>query len=192
MRHTSDPGKLATFFIAFLICLGAGMNNGSAQSRFKTEDDSISKAVRASEQHKFAGIERLVEATRSYENLDKDKAYTILAPNNQTFRRLPVQMIDYLIDPAHESELNELLSCHTLIGKFSEKQIRNQIEKGGGKAAFSTLAGFVLTATTDKDNAIIFTDKFKRKIKLLEGNYRKGDFPVHIIDGVVLPYNAVY
>ena len=192
MSYTSDPGKWATFLIAFVICLSAGIGDGAAQSRFKTKDDSLSKAVRANEQHKLAGIERLVEATRSYENLDKDKAYTILAPNNFAFRRLPVQMIDYLIDPAHESELNELLSCHTLIGKFSEKQIRNQIEKAGGKAAFSTLAGFVLTATTDKDNAIIFIDKFKRKIKLLEGNYQKGDFPVHIIDGVILPYNAVY
>ena len=192
MSYTSDPGKRATFFIAFFICLVAWIGDGAAQSRFKTKDDSLSKAIRANEQHKLAGIERLVEATRSYENLDKDKAYTILAPNNLAFRKLPVQMIDYLIDPAHESELNELLSCHTLIGKFSEKQIRNHIEKGGGKAAFSTLAGFVLTATTDKDNAIIFIDKFKRKIKLLEGNYRKGDFPVHIIDGVILPYNAVY
>jgi len=192
MSYTSDPGKWASLLIAFVICLGAGIGDGVAQSRFKTKHDSLSKAVRANEQHKLAGIERLVEATRSYENLDKDKAYTILAPNNLAFRRLPVQMIDYLIDPAHESELNELLSCHALIGKFSEKQIRNQIEKAGGKAAFSTLAGFMLTATTDKDNAIIFIDKFKRKIKLLEGNYRKGDFPVHIIDGVILPYNAVY
>lgn len=192
MSYTSDPGKRATFFIAFFICLVAWIGDGAAQARFKTKDDSLSKEIRANEQHKLAGIERLVEATRSYENLDKDKAYTILAPNNLAFRKLPVQMIDYLIDPAHESELNELLSCHTLIGKFSEKQIRNHIEKAGGKAAFSTLAGFVLTATTDKDNAIIFIDKFKRKIKLLEGNYRKGDFPVHIIDGVILPYNAVY
>jgi uncharacterized surface protein with fasciclin (FAS1) repeats len=192
MSCTSDPGKWTTFFIAFLTCLGACVGDGAAQSRFKTEDDSLSKAVRANEQHKLAGIERLVEATRSYDNLDLDKAFTILAPNNLAFRKLPVQMIDYLIDPAHESDLNELLACHTLIGKFSEKQIRNQIEKAGGKAAFTTLAGFILTATTDKDNGIIFIDKFKRKIKLLEANYRKGDFPVHIIDGVILPYNAVY
>jgi hypothetical protein len=44
----------------------------------------------------------------------------------------------------------------------------------------------------DKDGGIIFLDKNKRKMKLVEANYKKGDFPVHIIDGVILPHTAVY
>jgi uncharacterized surface protein with fasciclin (FAS1) repeats len=164
----------------------------SAQSRFKTLDDSVTKAIRQEEQHKLAGIERLVEATRSFENLDKEKKYTILAPNNKAFKRLPIQTIDYLIDPSHESELNDLLAYHTILGKFSEGAIKRKIEKGEGMATFETLSGFPVYAIFDKDGGIVFLDKNKRKMKLIEANYKKGDFPVHIIDGVILPHTAVY
>lgn len=190
MKQTSVSPKGVFLFISLQVLFM--LQDLQGQSRFKIDEDSLSKAVKAGEKHKLEGIEKLVEATRNFENLDSDKEYTILAPNNRAFRRLPVQMIDYLIDPGHASDLNELLSCHTLIGKLSEKQLRKLIEKGGGKATVNTLAGFALTITLDKDDSVIFTDKFKRKIKLLEGNYSKGNFPVHIIDGVILPYNAVY
>jgi uncharacterized surface protein with fasciclin (FAS1) repeats len=166
--------------------------DAEGQSRFKTRDDSVTKAIRQEEQHKLAGIERLVEATRSFENLDREKKYTILAPNNRAFRRLPVQTIDYLIDPAHEAELNDLLAYHTIIGKFSENAIRKKIEKAEGMATFETLSGFPVYAVFDKDGGILFMDKNKRKMKLIEANYKKGDFPVHIIDGVILPHTAVY
>jgi uncharacterized surface protein with fasciclin (FAS1) repeats len=183
--------KISSFlFSAILFCVSS--SSLQAQSHFKTRDDSIAKAIRQEEQHKLAGIERLVEATRSFDNLDKEKKYTILAPNNRAFRRLPAQTIDYLIDPAHEAELNDLLAYHTIIGKFSENAIKRKIEKGEGVATFETLSGFPVTAILDKDGGIIFLDKNKRKMKLMEANYKKGDFPVHIIDGVILPHTAVY
>lgn len=175
-----------------LLLQGMGIPASYGQSRFKIDDDSASRAIRLEEQHKLAGIERLVEATRSFENLEQDKEYTILAPNNRAFRKLPVQTIDYLIAPEHASDLNDLLAFHTLIGRLSEKAIRKQIEKSEGRAVFNTLAGFPVYASLDKDGNIIFTDKSKRKMKLVEPNYQKGQFPVHIIDGVILPHTAVY
>ena len=183
------PYKLRFLLGTLLFLVGTMVN---AQSRFKMEDDSVTKAVRLEEQHKLAGIERLVEATRSFENLEGGKEYTILAPNNRAFKKLPIETIDYLIDPMHATELSDLLACHTLIGRFSDKQIRKKIEKGEGKAVFNTLAGHTITATLDKEDNIIIMDKSKRKMKIIEVNNKKGEYPVHIIDGVILPYNAVY
>jgi|GEM_PF-2686514 uncharacterized surface protein with fasciclin (FAS1) repeats len=192
MKFVTDSARLVlvSFFAAIISCLAPA--SLYAQSHFKTRDDSIAKAIRQEEQHKLAGIERLVEATRSFDNLDKEKKLTILAPNNRAFRRLSTQTIDYLIDPAHEAELNDLLAYHTIIGKFSENAIKRKIEKGEGIATFETLSGFPVSAVLDKDGGIIFLDKNKRKMKLVEANYKKGDFPVHIIDGVILPHTAVY
>ena len=192
MEFINDSArKISSIFLpAILFCISS--TSLHAQSHFKTRDDSIAKAIRQDEQHKLAGIERLVEATRSFENLDKEKKYTILAPNNRAFRRLPAQTIDYLIDPSHEAELNDLLAYHTIIGKFSENAIKRKIERGEVIATFETLSGFSVNAVLDKDGGIIFLDKNKRKMKLIEANYKKGDFPVHIIDGVILPHTAVY
>ncbi len=163
-----------------------------AQSRFRTLDDSIARAISAKENHKLEAIERLVEATRNFDFLDPKRQLTILAPNNKAFKRLPIQSIDYLVDPAHQSELDELVAYHTIEGKYTENAIKNMIQKGEGKAKFNTLAGFPIFAVLDKEGEIVFIDRNNRRMKMIEANYLKGAHPVHIIDGVILPHSAVY
>jgi len=181
--------KILTLIL--LVCF-APFSKAICQAKFKTADDEAFKVIKAEEAHKLASIEELVAATRNFDNLDRTQKYTILAPNNKAFKRLPIQTIDYLLDPGHSEELNDLISYHTLLGKFSEKQIRNLIEKGEGKAFFATLAGFTLKAYLDAEGTIIFVDHNNRKMRMVEPNYSRGDFVVHVIDGVILPHSAVY
>jgi uncharacterized surface protein with fasciclin (FAS1) repeats len=179
--------KALTLFLLFGIC-----SNSNGQAQFKTTDEAAFKVIKAEEEHKLSSIEQLVEATRRFDNIDQKKEVTILAPNNKAFKRLPVQTIDYLLDPAHEGDLNDLISYHTLEGKFTEKQIRALINKGEGKASFTTIAGFQIKAFLDSQGTIIFVDQNNRKMRLIEPNYSKGEIIVHVIDGVILPHSAVY
>lgn len=176
---------------AGILCL---VTNGRlmAQAKFKTSDEQAFKVIKAEEAHKLESIEKLVEATRNFEHLEAGKEYTILAPNNQAFKRLPIQTIDYLIDSDHMEELNDLIAYHTIEGKYTEKQIRKLIEKGGGKATFMSLAGFKIRAYLDAEGTIIFVDSNNRKMRMVMPNYSKGDHVVHVIDGVILPHSAVY
>jgi uncharacterized surface protein with fasciclin (FAS1) repeats len=163
-----------------------------AQARFRKSSDSTIKVIKAEERLKLENIEKLVEATRNFENLEPGKKFTILAPNNKAFKRLNSKTIDYLLSPEHQSDLNDMLSHHTIEGRYTEKQIRAQIEKEGGKTYFKTLSGFSLMVYLDKDNTIIFVDQNNRKIRMVEPNYGKGDNIIHIIDGVILPYSSIY
>lgn len=176
-----------------LFCLFCA-DHGSAwgQAKFKTKKDTLFHVVKAEEEHKQRAIEDLVAAVRRFEQVEEKKDVTILAPNNKAFKRLPLQTIDYLLNPDHAEELNDLISFHTLEGKFSEKQIRNLIKKGEGYADFKTLAGFIIRAYLDKEGTVIFLDHNGRKMRLVEPNYAKGEHIVHIIDGVILPHSAVY
>jgi uncharacterized surface protein with fasciclin (FAS1) repeats len=171
----------------FLACV-----NLYGQAQFKTSDEATFKMIKAEEAHKLSSVEQLVEATRNYEAVDQKKEYTILAPNNKAFKRLPIQTIDYLINPDHKDELNDLISYHTLEGKFSEKQIKTLIEKGDGKTYFTTVAGFQIKAYLDQQKTIIFVDQNNRKMRMVEPNYSKGEITIHVIDGVILPHSAVY
>jgi uncharacterized surface protein with fasciclin (FAS1) repeats len=162
------------------------------QAQFKNSDEAAFKMIKAEEVHKMESIEKLVQATRTFEDLDPKKEYTIFAPNNKAFKRLSVQTIDYLINPEHANELNDLLSYHTLDGSYSEKQIKAQIKKGEGKAYFTTLAGFSIMAYLDKEETVILVDQNNRKMRIVEPNYAKGDHVVHVIDGMILPHSAVY
>jgi len=166
--------------------------NSSGQANFKNSDEAAFKVIKAEEVHKLELIEQLVNATRNFENLNDKGSITILAPNNKAFKKLPINTIDYLLNPDHVDELNDLISYHSIQGKFSEKQIRALIKKGEGKAYFTTLAGFSLLAYMDGEGTIIFMDQNNRKMRLIEPNYSKGDHIVHVIDGVILPHSAVY
>lgn len=182
---------MKTLCILTLCCLLASANI-HGQAKFKSSDEAAFKAVKAEEEHKLNSVEKLVQATRNFEHLDPKKEYTILAPNNRAFKRLPVHTIDYLLQPDHETELTDLISYHTLEGRLSEKQIRNLIKKGEGKAWLTTVAGFPLKVFLDAEDTIIFVDQNNRKMRMVEPNYAKGNHVVHIIDGVILPHSAVY
>lgn len=186
------PTKAVAWILASCVFCLLTSSQLMAQAKFKTSDEQAFKTIKAEEAHKLESIEKLVEATRNFEHLEPGKEYTILAPNNQAFKRLPVQTIDYLIDSEHQEELNDLIAYHTIEGKFTEKQIRKLIEKGGGKAVFNTLAGFKIRAYLDAEGTIIFVDSNNRKMRMVMPNYLKGDHVVHVIDGVILPHSAVY
>lgn len=178
--------------LLLIICLTGTAGAAAAQATFKKTDEKAFEVIRAEEEHKMASIEQLVEATRRFEELEEKREITILAPNNKAFKRLSTQTIDYLLDPEHGQELRDLISYHTLEGKFSEKQIRALIKKGEGKTTFTTLAGFPLLAYIDGEGTIIFVDTNRRKMRLVEPNYSRGEQVVHVIDGVILPHSAVY
>lgn len=185
--------KLLSYFILILVSF-CGLISGElfGQAKFKTKKDTLFQVVKAEEEHKIRAIEDLVSAVRRFDQIDEKQEVTILAPNNKAFKRLPLQTIDYLLNPDHVEELNDLISFHTLEGKFTEKQIRNLIKKGEGYADFKTMAGFIIRAYLDKEGTIIFIDHNGRKMRMVEANYAKGDHVVHIIDGVILPHTAVY
>lgn len=177
-------------FIGFFLV--AATQCAVGQAKFKNPGDTAFQVIKAEEQHKLAAVEQLVAATRQFDNLEEKKEYTILAPNNRAFKRLPIQTIDYLNNPEHSEDLNDLISYHTLEGSFSEKQIRALIAKGNGIADFKSVAGFPVRAYLDKEGTIIFMDQNGRKMRLVEANYAKGHHTIHVIDGVILPHSAVY
>ena len=182
---------MKTLWILTLSLFGASANI-LGQATFKTNDESAFQIIKAEEQHKLASIEQLVEATRRYENVDEKKEYTILAPNNKAFKKLTTHTLDYLINPDNREILNDLVSYHTIEGKFSEKQIKALIKKGEGKAYFNSVAGFQISAYLDTQETIIFVDQNNRKMRMVEPNYAKGEITIHVIDGMILPHSAVY
>jgi uncharacterized surface protein with fasciclin (FAS1) repeats len=182
---------MRTLWILTLSLFGASANI-LGQATFKTTDEAAFQVIKAEEQHKLASIEQLVEATRRYETVDEKKEYTILAPNNKAFKKLPAQTIDYLINPDNREILNDLISYHTIEGEFSEKQIKSLIEKGGGMAYFTSVAGFQISAYLDSQETIIIVDQNNRKMRMVGPYYVKGDITIHVIDGMILPHSAVY
>jgi len=87
----------------------------------------------------------------------KGGSYTVLAPTDNAFKKLPAGTVDTLMKPAHSADLARLVNNYIVQGRLSAKDIAKQI-KTAGQASITTLSGSMLTAKINKDRNIVLTD----------------------------------
>jgi uncharacterized surface protein with fasciclin (FAS1) repeats len=111
--------------------------------------------------------------------------YTVLAPSDAAFAKLPAGTLDRLMKPEARKELTALLSNHILPGTMLAADIGKAIEAGGGKATVRTLGGGTLTATREGDR-IVFTDASGTRASVTGGGERSNGV-IHQVDAVLAP-----
>lgn len=111
--------------------------------------------------------------------------YTVLAPSDAAFDKLPAGTLDRLMKPDARKELTALLSYHILPGTMLAADLAKAIDAGGGKATVRTLGGGTLTATRDGDR-IVFSDAAGTRASLVGGGERSNGV-IHQVDAVLMP-----
>jgi uncharacterized surface protein with fasciclin (FAS1) repeats len=111
--------------------------------------------------------------------------YTVLAPNDAAFDKLPAGAVDTLMKPEGRKELTAVLTHHILPGTMLAADIGKAIDAGGGKTMIRTLGGGTLTATREGDG-IVFADAAGTKAKVL-GSGDRSNGVIHQIDSVLMP-----
>jgi uncharacterized surface protein with fasciclin (FAS1) repeats len=137
---------------------------------------------------KMAAIEKIVAATRNYEKLNERKDYTLFAPNNAAFKKVPLNTIEYFLTPTNADALDQLVDYHVLEGKYSYKSFRKMIGKNKGFAIIETVGGVKLMLTLDEEGEVIMETDAGRKIRFVETDYNRNGGIVHVVDQVIIPY----
>src|ERR1700704_5166640 len=88
-----------------------------------------------------------VKAAGLVETLKSKGPFTVFAPTNDAFGKLPAGTVDTLVKPENKEMLTKILTYHVLAGRFDSKAIAKAIAKGHGSAMFKTVSGGTLTAT---------------------------------------------
>ena len=112
--------------------------------------------------------------------------YTVLAPNDAAFDKLPAGALDTLMKPESRADLAGLLSYHVLPGTMLAEDIAKAIETGGGKASIATMGGGTITATREGDK-IVLADSAGTKATVLAPDAKRSNGVVHEIDAVLMP-----
>ena len=112
--------------------------------------------------------------------------FTVFAPTNMAFGKLPAGTVDTLLKPENKATLTKVLTYHVVAGKLSSVDIKKQIKSGGGKAMFKTVAGATLWAMME-GNAIVLKDEKGGMSKITQANVFQSNGVIHVIDSVVLP-----
>ena len=127
-----------------------------------------------------------VKAAGLVETLKSDGPFTVFAPTNDAFNKLPDGTVETLLKPENKDQLVKILTYHVLAGKFEAKDVVNGIMKGGGKLTVETVSGGKLTASL-KNDKVILTDENGNKSIVTTTDLRGSNGVIHVIDSVVLP-----
>jgi uncharacterized surface protein with fasciclin (FAS1) repeats len=122
--------------------------------------------------------------------LDKTLAgpgpYTVLAPNNAAFAKLPEGTLAGLQTPERKGELTQLLTYHILPGVVLADDIGKAIDNGKGKAVLATMGGETVTASKE-GGKIVLTDGAGNKASVVNADGKRSNGIVHEIDTVLSP-----
>lgn len=127
-----------------------------------------------------------VKAAGLVETLQSAGPFTVFAPTNAAFAKLPAGTVDNLLKPENKATLSAVLTYHVLAGKFSSADVAKAIKDGNGKAQFTTVQGGKLWAMKDGKDVVLKDEKGNTsKITIMDVNQSNG--VIHVIDTVVMP-----
>ena len=113
--------------------------------------------------------------------------FTVFAPTNDAFGKLPAGAVEGLLKPEAKSALAGVLTYHVVPGNVDAAALAKQIQAGGGKATLTTVQGGMLTATLDANGGVVLTDAKGGTAKVVAADLRQRNGVVHVIDGVLMP-----
>jgi uncharacterized surface protein with fasciclin (FAS1) repeats len=112
--------------------------------------------------------------------------FTVFAPTNAAFDKLPKGTVETLLKPENKKLLQTILTYHVVAGKMNASDISAAIKKGGGKATLNTVSGGTLT-TWMKGAALYITDENGKSAKVTIADVNQSNGVIHVIDAVVTP-----
>ena len=127
-----------------------------------------------------------VKAAGLVETLKGAGPFTVFAPTNAAFDKVPKAALDNLMKPESKKTLTGILTYHVVAGKMDAASIAKAIEDGKGKATFKTVAGGTLTATKE-GNDIVLTDEKGGKSKVTIADVMQSNGVIHVVDSVLMP-----
>ena len=120
------------------------------------------------------------------ETLQGKGPFTVFAPTNEAFAKLPKGTVETLLKPENKSKLQSILTYHVVAGKMSSADIAKAIKKGNGKAVLATVQGGKLTAWMD-GKTLYITDENGNKSKVTIADVNQSNGVIHVVDTVVMP-----
>lgn len=127
-----------------------------------------------------------VKAAGLVETLSADGPFTVFAPVNAAFDKLPQGTVDSLLKPENKPTLTAVLTYHVVAGKWDSKWLMDEIKKGGGMYTTSTVQGSKLTFMMDGKN-IWIKDPKGNKAKITIADVYQSNGVIHVIDTVLMP-----
>ncbi len=188
--------NLFTAIFVMAIAFTFGIANVSAQNKMMKSDnpmvggaamyktkDIVDNAVNSKDHTTLVAA---VTAAGLVDTLKSKGPFTVFAPTNAAFDKLPDGTVATLVKPENKATLTKILTYHVVAGKYDSKKIAKAIKKGNGTAEFKTVSGGTLKAMMVGNN-LILTDEKGGQSTVTIADVKQSNGVIHVIDTVVMP-----
>jgi uncharacterized surface protein with fasciclin (FAS1) repeats len=185
MRKFSSAVRFVTIVTSVLLAgssFAAHVMVGG-QAMFPTRDISANTANSAD----HSTLQAAITAAGLADTLKGAGPYTVFAPTNAAFAKLPPGTVPTLLKPENKKALLQLLTYHMVAGKFDVDALAARIAKEGGKATLSTLAGGQLVVAMNGKHNMTITDDSGAVSNISIYDVYQSNGVIHVIDNVLMP-----
>lgn len=127
-----------------------------------------------------------VKAAGLVDTLKSKGPFTVFAPTNAAFSKLPAGTVEMLVKPENRATLTKILTYHVLAGRLDANAIAARIKAGGGKAQLKTVSGGTLWAWMNGSNLLLKDEKGGSSMVTIANVYQSNGV-IHVVDTVLMP-----
>ncbi|MES2373535.1 MAG: fasciclin domain-containing protein [Bacteroidota bacterium] len=127
-----------------------------------------------------------VKAANLVETLQGSGPFTVFAPTNAAFDKLPAGTVETLVKPENKGTLTKILTYHVISGKWNAESIAKMIKEGGGSVTLKTISGGTLTAWM-KGDKLVLTDEKGGTSTVTIKDVNQSNGVIHVVDAVLMP-----
>jgi uncharacterized surface protein with fasciclin (FAS1) repeats len=127
-----------------------------------------------------------VKAAGLVETLQGPGPFTVFAPTNAAFAKLPAGTVDSLLKPEMKPTLARVLTYHVVAGRWSAGDLMKKIQDGKGTAELTTVAGGKLWAMV-KNGKVVLKDEKGGMSTVTQADVFQSNGVIHVVDTVVMP-----
>ncbi|WP_269516091.1 fasciclin domain-containing protein [Brevundimonas subvibrioides] len=147
-------------------------------------DTIVTNAAKASN---LTTLVSAVQAAGLAETLSGPGPFTVFAPDNAAFEKIPAATRESLMAPAGKADLTGILTYHVVPGRLTAADLAAQATAAGGTAELTTVQGGKLKVMVNADGSVTLTDAAGGTSKVTEADVLQSNGVVHVIDTVVMP-----
>jgi len=127
-----------------------------------------------------------VKAAGLVDTLSGTGPFTVFAPTNEAFAKLPAGTVENLLKPENKAQLTKILTCHVVAANAMSSAIKKMINYDGGMHSVKTVGGCTFTAKMKGDKLILVDGKGQESAVTI-ANVKQSNGVIHVIDTVLLP-----
>jgi uncharacterized surface protein with fasciclin (FAS1) repeats len=175
---------IVTLGIAAFAATSFAYENPKVGGAAMSQEKNIVQNASASSDH--TTLVAALKAVDLVATLEGTGPFTVFAPTNEAFEKLPAGTLDTLLKPENKKKLAAILTYHVLPGKVTAKELVEMIKAGDGKAKLKTVNGEVLTASKVGD-FVVLTDAKGGNATVTVADVMQSNGVIHVIGAVLMP-----